>query len=86
MIKEIKELEIRNIITIEDKQILREALEGINGWNFNPIAVVTNGIEDYYFICKVKTVIKNLEMKLAKVCIKIQTGNNPILLAIEGIS
>ena len=86
MIKEIKELEIRNIITIEDKQILREALEGINGWNFNPIAVVTNGIEDYYFICKVKTVIKNLEMKLAKVCIKIQAGNNPRLLAIEGIS
>ncbi|OOM10430.1 hypothetical protein [Clostridium saccharobutylicum] len=86
MKKEINELEVRNIITIEDKQILREALDGINGWNFNPIVVVTNGIEDYYFICKVKTVIKNLEMKLAKVCIKIQEGKNPRLLGIEGIS
>lgn len=86
MVKEIKGLEIRNIITIEDKQILRMALDGINGWSFNPIAVVTNGIEDYYFICKVKTVIKNLQMKLAKVYIKIQEGNNPRLLAIEDIS
>ena len=86
MIEEIKELEIRNIITIEDKQILKVALDGINGWNFNPIAVVTNEISDYYFICKVKTVIKDLEMKLAKVCIKILEGNNPRLLAIEGIS
>ena len=40
MVKEIKELEIRNIITIEDKQILRMALDEINGWSFNPIAVV----------------------------------------------
>jgi len=86
MIEEIKELEIRNIITIEDKQILRVALNGINGWNFNPIAVVTNEISDYYFICKVKTVIKDLEMKLAKVCIKTLEGNNPRLLAIEKIS
>ena len=61
-------------------------MDGINGWNFNPIAVVTNEISDYYFICKVKTVIKDLEMKLAKVCIKILEGNNPRLLAIEGIS
>ncbi|EHI99543.1 MULTISPECIES: hypothetical protein [unclassified Clostridium] len=82
----VKELEIRNIITIEEKQMLWEAVDGINGWNFNPIAVVTNNMEDYYFICKVKTVIKNLEMKLAKVCIKIQEGNNPRLLAIESIS
>jgi hypothetical protein len=81
-----KKLELRNIITVEDKQILYEALDGINGWNFNPIAVVTNDMEDYYFICKVKTVIKNLEMNLAKVCIKIQEGNNPRLLAIESIS
>ena len=66
--------------------MLWEAVDGINGWNFNPIAVVTNNMEDYYFICKVKTVIKNLEMKLAKVCIKIQEGNNPRLLAIESIS
>lgn len=86
MKKEIKELEVRDIITTEDKQILKTALDGINGWSFNPIAVITNGIEEYYFICKVKTVIKNLEMKLAKVRIKIQEGNNPRLLAIEGIS
>ena len=66
MIEEIKELEIRNIITIEDKQILKVALDGINGWNFNPIAVVTNEISDYYFICKVKTIIENLQMKMAK--------------------
>lgn len=46
MVKEIEELEIRNKITIEDKQILRVALDGINGWSFSPIAVVTNGIED----------------------------------------
>lgn len=80
------ELEIRNIVTIEDKQMLRVALDGINGWDFKPIAVVTNGLEDYYFICKVKTVIKDLQMKLAKVYVKIQEGNNPRLLAIEGIS
>lgn len=80
------ELEIRNIITVEDKQMLRTALDGINGWDFNPIAVVTNGIEDYYFICKVKSVIKDLQMKMAKVYIKIQEGSNPRLLAIEGIS
>ncbi len=80
------ELEIRNIVTIEDKQMLRVALNGINGWDFKPIAVVTNGLEDYYFICKVKTVIKDLQMKLAKVYIKIQEGNHPRLLAIEGIS
>lgn len=86
MAKEIKYLEIRNIITLEDKQILKEALEGIKGWNFNPIAVVTNRLEDYYFICKVKTVIEDLQMKLAKVHIRIQEGNNPRLLAIEGIS
>lgn len=86
MVKEIEELEVRSIITIEEKHMLRAALDGINGWNFNPIAVIRNGIEDYYFICKVKTIIKNLEMKLAKVSIKIQEGNNPRLLAIEDIS
>lgn len=80
-----KKLELKNIITIEEKQILWEALDGINGWNFNPIAVITNEIEDYYFICKVKTAVKNLEMKLAKVCIKIHEGNTPKLLAIESI-
>jgi hypothetical protein len=86
MVKEIEGLEARDIVTIEDKEILRMALDGIIGWNFNPIAVAIKGDEDYYFICKVKTVIKNLQMKMAKVYIKIQEGNNPRLLAIEGIS
>jgi hypothetical protein len=85
MVKENEELEIRNIITSKDKQILSMALDGIHGWNFNPIAVVTNGTECYYFICKVKTVIKNLQMKMAKVYVKIQEGNYPRLLSIEEI-
>jgi hypothetical protein len=86
MVKEIEELEIRNTITRKDKKILSKALHGIKGWNFNPVAVVTNDIEDYYFICKVKTIIEDLQMKMAKVYIKIQEGNNPRLLAIEEIS
>lgn len=86
MIKENRELEIKSEVTIEDKQLLRRALDGINGWDFKPIAVITNGIEDYYFICKVSTIIKNLQMKIAKVYIKIQKDNIPRLLAIEGIS
>lgn len=86
MVKENKELEFKSEVTIEDKQMLRKALDGINGWDFNPIAVITNGIEDYYFICKVKTVIENLQMKIAKVYIKIKEGNNPRLLAIEEIA
>lgn len=86
MVKENKELEFKSEVTIEDKQMLIRALDGINGWYFNPIAVITNGIEDYYFICKVKTVIENLQMKIAKVYIKIKEGNNPRLLAIEEIA
>jgi len=86
MVKEIRELEIRNIVTIEDKEMLKIALDGIKGWNFNPVAIVTNGIEDYYFICKVKTVIKGLQMTMARIYIKIQEGNKPRLLSIEGIS
>jgi hypothetical protein len=86
MIKEIKKLEIRNIVTPKDKEVLSKALDGITGWNFNPIAVVTNGIEDYYFICKVKTIIENFKMETAKVYIKIQEGSNPRLLGIEEIS
>ncbi len=86
MKKENDELEIRNKITKEDKKILHKALNGIKGWNFKPIAVVTNGIEDYYFICKVKTIIEDLQMKIAKVYIKIQEGNSPRVLAIEEIS
>ena len=85
MIKEIKELEIRTTVTPKDKEVLSMAVDEIKGWNFNPIAVVTNGIEDYYFICKVKTIIENLKMETAKVYIKIQEGSNPRLLAIEEI-
>lgn len=85
MLREIEELKIKDKITIEDKQMLRKALDGIKGWKFNPVAVITNGIEDYYFICRVKTVIKDLQMKMAKVYIRIQEGSNPRLLAIEEI-
>ncbi|CUU45786.1 hypothetical protein ACUH7Y_02950 [Clostridium beijerinckii] len=85
MLREIEELKIKDKITVEDKQMLRKALDGIKGWKFNPVAVITNGIEDYYFICRVKTVIKDLQMKMAKVYIKIQEGSNPRLLAIEEI-
>ena len=85
MIKEIKKLEIRTTVTPKDKEVLSMAVDEIKGWNFNPIAVVTNGIEDYYFICKVKTIIENLKMETAKVYIKIQEGSNPRLLAIEEI-
>lgn len=85
MIKEYEELEIRKQITTKDKQILRIALDGINGWNFNPVVVITNGIEDYYFICKVKTILENLQMKMAKIYIKIQKDKKPKLLSIEEI-
>ncbi|EKQ57988.1 MULTISPECIES: hypothetical protein [unclassified Clostridium] len=85
MEKDNEELEIRNIVTKKDKKILSKALNGIKGWNFNPVAVVTNGMEDYYFICKVKTIIENLQMKMARIYIKVQEGNNPRLLAIEEI-
>ena len=84
-IKENEELEIRSEVTIDDKKILSRALNGIKGWKFNPIAVVTNGVEDYYFICKVKTIIENLQMKMAKIYIRVQEGNKPRLLGIEEI-
>jgi len=80
-----EELEIRNTVTKKDKRILSKALDGIKGWNFNPIAVVTNGMEEYYFICKVKTIIEDLQMKMARIYIKVQEGNKPRLLAIEEI-
>lgn len=85
MSTENNKLEIRKEVTIEDKRILNIALNGIKGWNFNPIAVVTNDIEDYYFICKVKTIIENFQMKVAKLYIKIK-DNTPILLGIEEIA
>jgi hypothetical protein len=79
----VKELEIRNIITIEDKKILWEALEWVNGWVFNPIAVAVKDIEDYYFVCNAKSVINDLKMKIAKVHIKLQESNSPRLLSIN---
>ncbi|AGX44294.1 hypothetical protein [Clostridium saccharobutylicum] len=85
MKRENKELEIMNTITSKDKKILSRALDGIKGWSFNPVAVVTNGIEDYYFICKVKTIVENLQMKMARIYIKIQENNEPRLLSIEEI-
>lgn len=84
-IRDDKELEIRNKVTKRDKKILEKAISGIKGWSFNPIAVVSNGIEDYYFICKVKTIIENLQMTMAKIYIKVQDGNKPRLLGIEEI-
>lgn len=86
MIKENGEFEIMHKVTSKEKKILRKALDGIKGWSFNPIAVVTNGIEGYYFICKVKTIIENLQMKMARIYIQVQDGNKPRLLSIEEIS
>ena len=86
MINENEKLEIRKEVTEKDKIILNKAVDGINGWSFNPIVVVSNGIEDYYFICQVKTIIENLQMKMAKIYIKIQEGNKPRLLSIEDIA
>ena len=86
MVKENDELEIMHKVTSKEKKILKKALDGIKGWNFNPIAVVTNGTEGYYFICKVKTIIENLQMKMARIYIKIQEDNKPRLLSIEEIA
>ncbi len=84
--EEYKELEIESIITEKEKQMLKIALDGINGLSFKPITVVKKGEEDYYFICKVKTSIRNLQMKMAKVYIRVQEGSNPQLLSIEKLS
>ena len=65
MDKGIAPLEIKNEVTDYDKEILSIALDGIYGWKFNPVAVITNGMEDYYFICKVKTMIETIQMKMA---------------------
>lgn len=83
MVKEGNVLKIKNTITNEDKQMLRRALDGINGWNFNPVAVVTNEDEDYYFICKVKSGMKKLQMQMAKIHIKVKKDDEPKLLTIE---
>ena len=86
VIKEIGELKIITTVTADDKQILRIALDGINGLIFYPIGVIKKGIEDYYFICKVKTIIRNLKIKMVKVYIKVQDNKGPMLLAIEEIA
>ena len=85
MDKGIAPLEIKNEVTDYDKEILSIALDGIYGWKFNPVAVITNGIEDYYFICKVKTMIETIQMKMAKIYVQIQKYKKPRLLAIEEI-
>lgn len=85
MEEENKEFEIRRMVTAKDKEILSTALDGINGLNFNPIGVVTKNTVDYYFICKVETIMKNIQMKMAKVYIKIQDDNKPRLLSILAI-
>jgi hypothetical protein len=86
MANENEELEIMHKVTSKEKKILKKALDGIKGWNFNPIEVFTNGIGDYYFVCKVKTIIENLQMKMARIYIKIQEDNKPRLLSIEEIA
>lgn len=85
MDKRIAPLEIKNEVTDYDKEILSIALDGIYGWKFNPVAVITNGMEDYYFICKVKTMIETIQMKMAKIYVQIQKNKKPRLLAIEEI-
>ncbi|MDU1068274.1 hypothetical protein [Clostridium sp.] len=85
MDKGIAPLEIKNEVTDYDKEILSIALDGIYGWKFNPVAVITNGIEDYYFICKVKTMIETIQMKMAKIYVQIQKNKKPRLFAIEEI-
>ena len=85
MDKGIAPLEIKNEVTDYDKEVLSIALDGIYGWKFNPVAVITNGIEDYYFICKVKTMIETIQMKMAKIYVQIQKNKKPRLLAIEEI-
>ncbi|EDT74165.1 hypothetical protein AB2T96_10450 [Clostridium butyricum] len=85
MDKGIAPLEIKNEVTDYDKEILSIALDGIYGWKFNPVAVITNGMEDYYFICKVKTMIETIQMKMAKIYVQIQKNKKPRLLAIEEI-
>ncbi|OOM78023.1 hypothetical protein [Clostridium sp. BL-8] len=84
--KEFKELEVESTITEKEKQILKIALDGINGLSFKPLTVVKNGEEDYYFICEVKTSIRNLQMKMAKVYVRVQEEDNPKLLSIEKLS
>jgi cell fate regulator YaaT (PSP1 superfamily) len=84
--EENQELEIRKIVTAEEKEILIRALNGIQGLHFTPITLVTKGIEDYYFICKVKVMRGSLQMKIAKVHIKIEKDDEPQLLSIEELS
>jgi len=81
-----EELKIRKIATAKEKELLSIALDGMYGWNFNPISVVINGIEDYYFICKVKTIIESLQMKMVKVHIEVKKDKSPKLLSIEEIA
>ena len=81
-----EEFEIRKIVTVEEKEILTRALNGIHGCRFTPITLVTKGIEDYYFICKVKIMMGNLQMKIAKVHVRIEKDDEPQLLSIEEIS
>ena len=78
-------MEIKSEITNSDKQILQVAVDGINGWSFNPVALVTNGEDEYYFICKVKTVIEDLQMKMARLYVKMM-NTKPRLLSIESIA
>lgn len=72
-------------VSIKDKQILRIALNEINGFSFYPISVINNFNEEYYFICEAKSIIKNLKINLVKIYIKVHDKSGPILLSIEEI-
>lgn len=79
-----KELKIENTVSLEEMKILNNALKGISGWRFYPIAVVTNGDKDYHFICKRHPIMSRLEVTVAEIHIKIQQ-NEPQILTIEEI-
>jgi hypothetical protein len=85
MLKGNEGIEIRSEISTKEKEMLNIALDGLNGWEFKPIAIITDDMEDYYFICKVKTIIKNLQMKMAKVHVRVNKDKNPQLVSIEDI-
>lgn len=72
-------------VSDRDKQILRIALNEITGFSFYPISLINYRNEDYYFICKVKSIIKNLKIDIVRVYIKIHEKKGPILLSIEEI-
>ena len=79
-----KELKIESTISLEEMEILNDALKGVIGWKFYPIAVITNGDKEYHFICKRHPIMSRLEITVTEIYVKIQQ-NEPQILAIEEI-